>query len=63
MSFKVFSFVTCPTKQTPAHTDSTQKERIETTNTVREADSRLAGRKTQRPIERELVREVMGVQY
>ena len=55
--------MTCVAKQTLTHTGSTDKERIETTNTVREADSRLAGRKTQRLIERELVREVMGVQY
>ena len=59
----MFSCVTCVAKQTLTHTGSTDKERIETTNTVREADSRLAGRKTQRLIERELVREVMGVQY
>ena len=59
----MFSCVTCVAKQTLTHTGSTDKERIETTNTVwKQTAGWLAG-KTQRLIERELVREVMGVQY
>ena len=55
--------MTCVAKQTLTHTGSTDKERIETTNTVwKQRAGWLAG-KTQRLIERELVREVMGVQY